>query len=292
MALTTQAAFNQFRTNWVAVDAKEISQASSNRESLEQCLKSNFGTTTQFFRSGSHQKGTAVGGYSDMDFFAVLPEAATKGKSSSDVLSAARTALNNRYPQTEVRVDSPAVKVKFAKGERSADVVPAVYAGNHTDGNPIYKIADGGGGWIHTSPVAHGAYLDGIHKKSNDTLRDLIRFLKAWKYYRSVPILSFHLEMFSGYCARNGGSINPGYGLKVMLGNLASRELSALNDPLGVSGRIPACRTQAQKDAALTSVNYARDHAQAAYTAEQNGDHKEAIRQWGIVFNGNFPTYG
>jgi hypothetical protein len=70
---------------------------------------------------------------------------------------------------------------------------------------------------------------------------------------------------------------------------LAQRECRAYRDPLGISGNVPAVNTEAQQDAALRSLKYARDHAKAALYAESLRDQNEACRQWDIVFNGEFP---
>jgi hypothetical protein len=56
-----------------------------------------------------------------------------------------------------------------------------------------------------------------------------------------------------------------------------------------VSGNVAAVKSETQREAALRSVIYSRDHANEALYAELRGDHIEAQRQWNIVFNGSFP---
>ena len=44
------------------------------------------------------------------------------------------------------------------------------------------------------SPDAHNAYVASIDTKFGGKVKPLIRFIKAWKYFRDVPISSFYLE--------------------------------------------------------------------------------------------------
>jgi len=70
---------------------------------------------------------------------------------------------------------------------------------------------------------------------------------------------------------------------------MADRACRSLRDPLQIAGLIPAAKTPAQQEQALRSVLYARDHALAALNAEGDGDCQEALRQWDLIYNGNFP---
>lgn len=73
--------FKEFRKRLVT-STTETEAAKSHRASIEACLKSNFGLL-RFFRSGSFGNGTNVRNYSDVDFFASLPNKSIKENSSS-----------------------------------------------------------------------------------------------------------------------------------------------------------------------------------------------------------------
>jgi hypothetical protein len=73
MATTVDEAFIAL-TGRLTPTGTETGAAASHRASIEECLRSNFGMTS-FFRSGSFGYGTSVSGYSDVDYFAVVPPA-------------------------------------------------------------------------------------------------------------------------------------------------------------------------------------------------------------------------
>ncbi|MBI4339812.1 MAG: nucleotidyltransferase [Chloroflexi bacterium] len=288
MALTVSAAFNQLIRQLPPTES-EVSDAASHRQSIQDCLRNNFGLD-EYFRIGSYERTTSVSGYSDVDIMAVLPQSVAYGITPNTFITKVRDALQRRFPYTLIRIDRQAVVLQFSQGKRAVDLVPAVYSSTH-NGYKTYRIANSGS-WLYTSPRAHNAYFSNIDHKCSDTMRALARLLKAWKYYNAAPILSFHMDMLTAYCARNGGSISYAHGTKVMLSNLLSRNLAALQDPVGVAGLIPACSSETNKQTALGKLRSAVDHADRARAAEQRGDIKEAFSQWDMVFAYRFPAYG
>ncbi len=60
--------------------------------------------------------------------------------------------------------------------------------------------------------------------------------------------------------------------------------------PLGVSGNIAACATDAKRQQAHRTVAEAAQHADAGLQSEARDNFREAVRQWDIVFNGEFPA--
>jgi len=62
------------------------------------------------------------------------------------------------------------------------------------NGYKVYDIADGAGGWMKTSPDAHNAYVRDIDDPLGGKVKPLIRFLKAGKCFKDVPISSFYLD--------------------------------------------------------------------------------------------------
>ena len=70
---------------------------------------------------------------------------------------------------------------------------------------------------------------------------------------------------------------------------LARQECRAVKDPMGVSGYVPAVKSESQRETVLQSVRYSRDKALDALKADARGDINEARRLWDIVFRGDFP---
>ncbi|MBU8900819.1 hypothetical protein KRR26_34965 [Corallococcus sp. M34] len=276
---------------------KEVDARASHRRSIEQALDTSFANFNRLAVIGSHTRETAIRGYSDVDYLAVLGKADVmhggKVVQSSTVLANVRRALGSRFKSTEIRNDGPSVVVNFKGGEGAVDVVPGYWSGTTgQDGYPVFAIPDGVGGWLLTSPQRHSKYLVEEGAASRYKLKGTIRLLKAWKYARtpSVPLLSFHLELLLASAGTCKGIKTYGACLLDAFRLLRDRGGSALNDPLGISGRIPIVYTAHQAEALVKHAAHAAFHADAALSAEQSGLIDEAFRQWRIVFNGWFPS--
>lgn len=71
MAKTVDEGFRIFH-GWLTPTVTETATAKNHRASIEGCLKSNF-DISRFFRTGSFGNGTSIRGYSDVDYFASIP---------------------------------------------------------------------------------------------------------------------------------------------------------------------------------------------------------------------------
>jgi hypothetical protein len=209
--------------------------------------------------------------------------------SSFTVLDNFKRELEGRFPNTKVCRDVNAVVVEFK--DSKVDVVPAFFAGVTDKNWPLYSIPDGAGGWLNTSPELHNSYLRQEDDKSGGKISGAGRLIKFWRECRSprVPISSFQIEMVlatEGICRGVKSYANC---VTEVLQSLANRDCRGLQDPMAVSGSVPCVKTESQREAALASVKYARDHAKAALYADSRSDLTETRRRWDIVFNGKFP---
>lgn len=242
---------------------------------------------------GSFSRKTAVHGVSDADLLALLTGASVSVgrtlQTSDTVLSKVRTVLSARFPNTAVGRDGQAVVVDFGDGSHPVDVVPAVWVSQDGHKNyPVYVIPDGAGWWKRTSPTSHKRFIHDADGRAGGKLTYAAQLLKYWCWTRAtpVPLSGFHIELrlaVDRICegARSYASI-----IDDALALLVRRGCSGLNDPLGISGRIPAVSTDAKQESACMSVETSADHARRAVLAEQDGHDVEALRQWNIVFNG------
>jgi len=71
MTKTIDKGFRIFHT-WLTPTATETAAATRHRASIEACLKANF-EIKRFFRTGSFGNGTSIRGFSDVDYFASIP---------------------------------------------------------------------------------------------------------------------------------------------------------------------------------------------------------------------------
>jgi hypothetical protein len=269
--------------------APESDAAKRHRASIEACLKGNFGLK-RFVRIGSFGNGTSISGYSDVDYLASIP-ASQLTESSTYSLVKVRDALDARFPRTGVRVNTPAVAVPFGTyRSETTEVVPADYI-NEVDGRKIYEIADGNGDWMRISPDSHNDYVARVDARHAGRVKPLIRFVKAWKYLRNVPISSFYLEMRVAKYAEGESSIVYDIDVKRALRSLWDHQLAMLQDPTGFSGYISACKTEVQQQDALSKLSTAVVRAEKARQAVNDGKIAEAFDWWRLVYADAFPTY-
>lgn len=288
MPRTVEEGFRDFLIRLTPSDT-ESQAAMRHRASIEQCLKTNFGLI-RFFRTGSFGNGTSISGFSDVDYFAQIPtESLTEN--SYITLGKIRNALDRRFPNTGVRVNTPAVLVPFGnKRSEYTEVVPADYV-KKANGFIIYDIPDFRRGWMKSSPDAHNAYVAHVNQKLGYKVKPLVRFLKAWKYYRGVPISSFYLELQVARYANEESSIIYSIDLRNILLKLLNSALAKMQDPMGISGYIEPCSTQAKYDDAISKLERAAVRADKAREAERTGKISTAFYWWRLAFNGKFPTY-
>jgi len=246
-----------------------------------------------FVRAGSYSRGTFIRGSSDVDLFAVVArDDARWGRGymgSETMLNNFRRELAGRFPSTDVSRDVHAIVVRFS--DCQVDVVPSFFAGMTSDNYPMYAIPDGRGDWMTTSPARHNAYIRQANEASRGKLRGTAQLLKFWRECRQppVPISSFHIEMVLASEGTCRGIKTYAECLTEVLQGLAQRDCRGLQDPLGISGLLPAVKSAARREPALISVKYSRDHAKTAVLADKRGDFGEAHRQWNIVFRDCFP---
>jgi hypothetical protein len=104
----------------------------------------------------------------------------------SALLQEVKGILAGTYPDTDMSGDGQVVLVRF--GSYCVEVVPAFLL---TNGR--YWICDthDGGSYKETDPWAEIGYIEAFDSANNRKLRPLIRMLKAWQDFCSVPIKSF-----------------------------------------------------------------------------------------------------
>jgi hypothetical protein len=281
--------FRDFLSNLTPSDS-ESSAAKSHRASIEACLKANF-DLKRFFRVGSFGNGTSISGYSDVDYFASIPRTKLQ-QNSSTTLTKVRDALANRFPNTGVRVNCPAVVVPFGTvAKESTEVVAADYVRETTGNHSVYEIPNCSDGWMESSPEAHNAYVRRIDAKLSSKVKPLIRFIKAWKFYQNVPVSSFYLELQVARYADGESSILYSTDVKRLLCWLDSNGLPKMQDPMGISGYISPCKTSAQLDDAKSKLATAATRATKAIDAESAGKISDAFDWWRLLYNNQFPSY-
>lgn len=286
---TVDGAFDTFIGRLTPTQAQRDAGA-GHRASVKAALKSKL-TVNNFYETGSFSHGTGVRGFSDIDALVSLGD--SKPASSYTALTWVKDALSDRFPLTEVQIRRPAVVVKLASGYETWEVIPAFITGRGTKDQWVYDIPgpSSGSAWIDSAPKEHLAYVNDCNKTpSKGDAKDLARLIKAWKYYRTVPISSFYLEM---RCAQHVASISRYihvYDVCLVLEKLVKHELAAMTDPKGATGYIRACSSDAKRADALTKLNRAAKRARKALDAYKADRYQECFDNLDLLFAGHFPS--
>jgi len=289
MPRSTDEGFKEFLRTLTPSET-ESEAAKSHRASIKSCLDSEY-TVYRFLRIGSFGNGTSVSGYSDVDYLAEVA-AGNLTFDSNYCLSKLRGILDARFPRTGVAVRTPAVLVPFGTGGKDATEIVLAYETNESkDGHPVYAIADGSGRWMRTAPDVHKAYVAKQDRRLSDKVRPLVRLIKAWKFARQVPISSFYLEMRVAEYSTGEPFILYYHDVKRFLCWLDGLGLADLQDPCGISGNIPACKTEAQKLDALSKLSTAATRATKALDSASADNIADAFDWWRLLYNNWFPTY-
>lgn len=279
--------------SWLLPLQTEYDKGASHKISVENCLKNKF-LCYRFFETGSFGSGTGVRHYSDSDFFAVIPKEQLWNDSSYTLTKIKEGIQTTFSTTTDIKVDCPAVKIPFGtyKSE-DMEVTPCFFNGM-TETNlgkfSAYGIADCNGGWMLSSPDAHNKYVKQQDDKLGNKLKNLIRFVKAWKYYNNVPISSFYLELRCTKWAESENSIIYDIDLNSFFKHLQKINLASIQDPMGISGYIGASKTDIQKQDALSKLNTAVTRTEKAQDAKSKDDLDTAFYWWNMLFNNQFPN--
>ncbi len=291
MGRTLEQGFETFLGRLVPLTS-EHNTAASHKNSVKSCLEKNF-DCYEFFETGSFGNGTGVRHYSDTDYFAVC-KTAKLNRNSSETLRKVKEALQYTFSRTSgIEVKTPAVRIPFGKYKsEDLEVTPCDYQGlieTPLGKKATYDIADFGGGWMRSSPQAHNAYVKQQDDRLSGKLKPLIRLVKAWKFYNNVPIRSFYLELRVTKYAEGESSIVYDIDLKRIMKLLYDNQLASIRDPMGISGLISACSTDAKKADASSKLLTGLVRAEKA-CEQRDKNLDNCFYWWNMFFNGKFPS--
>jgi Second Messenger Oligonucleotide or Dinucleotide Synthetase domain len=293
MPLTVEDAFDHFLPT-LTTSRQETQSAASHRASVEARLKADFSLTTMF-RTGSFGAGTNVRGYSDVDYFAVIPTAKLK-KDSSRTLTAVAESLRDRFPLTpNIRVNGPGVQLPFGdEGAERVEIIPVDDTGKTKLGFRQFDMPDELAGWKFSAPESHKAYVDDIDTKLSGKVKPLIRLAKAWKFFRNVPIRSFYLEMRIAALMATEQVILYDIDLKNVFNALWDDQLANVPDPRFPNDAfvLSACSSTSSRTDALSKLGNAATWSQQAMSEKHANRPGAATGKWNLVYADRFPKYG
>lgn len=288
MARTVSEGFSTL-ISWIVPSGTETTKAASHRASIKACLEAKFGMTG-FFQVGSFGRhATSIRGYSDVDYFAIIPTANLK-EDSALTLRQVKEALGLRFPYTPVYVDSPAVAVQFGTEDWERHEITPVDALGSGGGYNIYDMPNRHGGWMRSSPMSLNDYVNRQNDRLSKKAKQLIRLVKLWNYYNAVGLRSIYIELrVAEYLAGEPSIIYPIDVQRALL-HLQTKGLASMRDPTALGAIINPC-SDAAKSAALSKLSTAVNRASKAVDADAVGNVAEAFSWWSKLYNGGFTAY-
>lgn len=290
MTLTTAQAFAKFLEDITATDNQKASFIPARKNSVDKDMTAAFPLTSDIPYSkgilmGSASKNTIIRPLDDIDVLAVFSneKRAWQDKYWNDS-QAFIYRIRQAYAGTKIQqvgTRGQAIRVFYQTGGH-VDVAPVFY-----QGNDVYHLPDGSGGWILTAPTIANAWYADKNKALNYHLSAVVRLAKAWNRAHSKRFRSFHLETVAASTFSSLGS-NYRDALQKFFEWAPNRLY--VSDPGAYSGDLSSYLTPTGRQNLVDALNAAADRARKANDAEARGDHTEAKRLWRIILGSSFPS--
>ena len=189
--MNTSSTFEDFLSNLTITNDEKIIQRYKNiTKSLnKEFYEENESETENSVKIGSYGRKTAINGVSDLDmmfdipseYFSTYNDSETNGQSA--LLQDVRKAILKRYSTTDVRGDGQVVVVSFTN--YIIEICPGFL---QTDGSYKYPDSHNGGKWKKTDPIPEMEEIDDFNITTNNNLKNLAKFVRAWKNKCGVKI--------------------------------------------------------------------------------------------------------
>lgn len=193
--------FSIFLNNLLPTEIQRA-DGQTKHSNVRACLNRNYynsnSTSANSFLIGSWAKATRIRPPRDIDLVFELPIEVYHrfeqrlGNRQSQLLQEIRDVLKASYPSTGIRGDGPVVTVGF--GTFSVEVVPAFLL---TDGAYWVCTTRNGGSYERVNQKEDIKQFTARNEETAGKLRDLVRMMKCWQRYCSVPLKSFYIELLA-----------------------------------------------------------------------------------------------
>ncbi len=237
------------------------------------------------FEAGSFSHGTAVKDRSDVDLM-IWVKIVQQPLLPSSALSTFKLALSTLGVRL-LSISSPTVRVEFWTPPHF-ELVPSFYSSTVSDVS-VYEIPGRRDEWVLSAPRAHNLLVNQQNERLYMKLKPLVRLLKAWKYYVQAPLSSFYLEMRATEYALGESVILYYIDLPRVLRRIVGGDVADMNDPAGITGRIPACSSDEKRRTTKLWMQSAIMNLDAAEAQRQAGDRSGYWTNMAAVFGNDFP---
>lgn len=199
--MTVSQRFDAFLNNIKLTD-DQIADGQTKNGGVRKCLNTHYwNTASETAHSqlvGSWGKHTRIRPPRDIDVMFVLPDSVYNrfqqrtGNRQSQLLQEVKEVLQKTYSATRMRGDGQVVIVPFAT--YAVEVAPAFEL---TTGQYWICDTNDGGRYKNFDPNAEQKNISDSDTASSGNTRDLVRMMKKWQDWCSVPMKSFWIELLA-----------------------------------------------------------------------------------------------
>ena len=331
MATTVNNAFDEFMKDIVNLDSDVVSKARESRDNLLENI-AEFDGEDGFFdlyegynvHFGSFARKTKCRELDDIDLMiGIAANGATYNSSDSwdDVHITASTTnqaqkdctwedgtLNStqvinkfksklkhvrEYSRSDIHKSGEAVVLNLTSKDWSFDIVPCFHTVTESNGRSYYLIPNGKGNWKKTDPLKDKEHVTNTNKDKEGRVLELIRLCKKWNNVKkATTIPSYLLEtMIINYCdSQTTLSQFIDYRFRDTLKYIADNIMNSVSDMKEIQGDI---NTLSDSDKSKLKEKANNDYQKACDASNaETKDQEKAIKLWGEILGGDFPTYG
>lgn len=205
------------------------------------------------------------------------------GNKQAQLLQEVKEVLERTYPRTSIRSDRNVVLVPF--DSYAVEVVPGFET---ADGKYLVPDSSGGGKYTTSDYLAEAQAIAASDNAYNGNTRHLVRMMKCWQGYCSVPAKSFWLEVLATdfiaqWVYKGKGTVYYDWMVRDFLAYLKSKRNSFIISP-GVYniiwlGEAWFSRAETAYDRALKAIEH--DAADRPYSGSG---------EWQKIFGADFPS--
>lgn len=331
MATTVNKAFDEFMKDIVNLDPDVVSKARESRDNLLENI-AEFDDGDGFFdlyegynvHFGSFARKTKCRELDDIDLMiGIAANGATYNSSdpwddvhitasttnqaqkdctredgtlnSTQVINKFKSKLEHvrEYSRSDVHKSGEAVVLNLTSKDWSFDIVPCFHTVTESDGRSYYLIPNGKGNWKKTDPTKDKEHVTNTNKDNGGRVLELIRLCKKWNNVKkATTIPSYLLEtMIINYCdSQTTLSQFIDYRFRDTLKYIADNITNSVSDMKEIQGDI---NTLSDSDKSKLKEKANNDYQKACEASEMETVNQEkAIKLWGEILGGDFPTYG
>lgn len=326
MALTVNAAFDEFLSNTVNLDPEETKKARKSRDWL-------FGQISAFqsdatfpilfpannISFGSFARRTKRRPLDDIDLMIcfhaqyasyleyngrieITANANTNLKAlcneNTNILNSTKV-INKfiskcrdvpQYSKADLKRNGAAAVLSLVSYDWCFDIVPCFMTAEEWNGRTYYLIPDGYGNWKKTDPRIDRDRTQRINQNHDGNVLNVIKTIKYWNGRPTMPSIPRYLleTMILNYYSNRLDKASKFVDLEIpkVLEFLSTYIYCQVNDPKNIQGDINNISWDEQTKIANRAISD-KQKADVARNLETNQDHEGPIQKWGEILGGS-----